>query len=317
MDTKITDRKFDYFDMIQRNIGIMKRNEQESLRNKSLAVIGLGGIGSLQAILACKVGFGKIVVIDYDSYDVTNLNRQELADLDCLGMKKADAAKQLLPLYNPFIEVVAYNVKINDVKQCKELIKDVDIVTVAVDNLATRIVCQRAARELGILCVTAGPMGWKMMCTTYKPDGLTYEQIVCPEIVGKEIDNKTKEILNLNEKKLFGLSGGFTPEGAMDFLEGGKMKAIGFTTNFAASYAVNQIVKIAINRGKIHIFPEIFTCNLLDGKEWDLNEKVEITKQIGEMVAQGDLENAKLLLAKQLCITEVKDSFVKKVFADE
>jgi len=300
MDANITKRKFDYFDMIQRNIGILRREEQAMLKDKCVAVIGLGGIGALQSILACKIGFGKIIAIDFDSYDVSNLNRQELADINVVGMKKADAAAQLLPLYSPFAEIITHNVMIDTVEQCKELIKDADVVTVAVDNLGTRIVCQRAARELGIPCVTAGPMGWKTMCTTYMPDGLTYEDIVCPQTVGKEINEEVKQFLNQSEKVFFGVSKGFTAEGALDFFNGGKMKAIGFATNFAASYAINQMVKIIIGRGKVHVFPEMFTCDMFSGKEWDLNERVQAATEIGKLMAQGEREAAQELFKAEI-----------------
>jgi molybdopterin/thiamine biosynthesis adenylyltransferase len=300
MAANITQRKFDYFDMTQRNVGILRLEEQSLLKEKCVAVIGLGGIGALQAILACKVGFGKVIAIDFDSYDVSNLNRQELADINVIGMKKADAAAELLPLYNPFAEIISHNVMIEGVEQCKELIKDADIVTVGVDNLGTRIICQRAARELGIPCVTAGPMGWKTMCTTYMPDGLSYEDVICPEIIGKEITEEVKKSLDQGEKVFFGVSDGFTPDRAIEFLKGGQMRAIGFATNFAASYAINQIVKIIIKRGKVNIFPEMFTCDMFSGKEWNLNERGQIAGKIGKLMADGNRDEALKLFKDQL-----------------
>lgn len=292
MDANYTSRKFDYFDMVQRNIGILEKKEQAALKEKCLAVVGIGGIGALQAILACKAGFGKVIVIDFDSYDVSNLNRQELADINVVGMQKVDAAAKLLPLYNPFVEVITHNVRIETVEQCKELLEGADIVTVAVDNIGTRIVAQRAAKELGLPCVTAGPMGWKTMCTTYMPDGLAYEDLICPQVVGKEITEDIKEVLNRNEKVFFGVSKGFSYEGALDFFNGGKMKAIGFATNFAATYAISQIVKIIIGRGKVFVFPEMFTCDLFTGEEWDLNERSQMATKIGKLMSEGNTEEA-------------------------
>ena len=78
------------------------------LSQKTVVVLGLGGVGGSCAEALCRVGIGKLILVDSDSFELTNLNRQVLATRKVLNMKKCDVAKKRFESINPDIEITTY-----------------------------------------------------------------------------------------------------------------------------------------------------------------------------------------------------------------
>lgn len=104
----------------------------DSLEKASVAVCGLGGLGSHIAINLARSGVGKLHLIDFDVVEPSNLNRQAYS-IDDLGKLKTEAMKEQLSKINPFIEVKISTLKIEK-EDIKELFINDDIVCEAFDN---------------------------------------------------------------------------------------------------------------------------------------------------------------------------------------
>lgn len=78
------------------------------LSHASVAVLGLGGVGGACAEALCRSGIGKMILIDNDTVDITNLNRQLFATRDTAGMLKTDAARKRLHSINPECDIRCY-----------------------------------------------------------------------------------------------------------------------------------------------------------------------------------------------------------------
>ena len=76
------------------------------LAEKCVAVIGLGGVGGACAEGLCRAGIGKMILMDHDEVDETNINRQMIATHDTIGMPKTEACAQRLLSINPRLELV-------------------------------------------------------------------------------------------------------------------------------------------------------------------------------------------------------------------
>lgn len=83
----------------------------EKLKKGSVAVAGLGGLGSAIAVMLARIGVGHLLLVDYDTVEPSNLNRQSYY-ISHLGMKKTDALKAQLADINPFIEVKTADKKV-------------------------------------------------------------------------------------------------------------------------------------------------------------------------------------------------------------
>ena len=108
----------------------------EILKQKHVAIIGLGGLGCPVARYLSTSGLGKITLIDHDVVEETNLQRQILYTSEDLGLYKADVACKRLKVLNPDINVQGYNIRFTN--DSIHLMKDVDVIIDATDNFKSR-----------------------------------------------------------------------------------------------------------------------------------------------------------------------------------
>ena len=104
----------------------------EKLKKAEVAVAGLGGIGSNAAVSLARSGIGHIHLVDFDTVDLTNLNRQAYT-IEHLGMPKTEALKELLLNINPYLNITIENVKVTE-ENAVEIFKKYPIVCEAFDN---------------------------------------------------------------------------------------------------------------------------------------------------------------------------------------
>ena len=107
------------------------KERQEKFSRAVVAVCGLGGLGSNVAIALARAGIGKLILIDFDRVDVTNLNRQQYKASQ-LGMNKTEALAQNLREINPFIRLETHAVRISE-ENAQELLQEADVVCEAFD----------------------------------------------------------------------------------------------------------------------------------------------------------------------------------------
>ena len=105
---------------------------QVKLRSAKVAVAGLGGLGSNIAVMLARSGIGKLLLVDFDVVDVTNLNRQ-MYFIPQLGKPKAEALPEILRQINPYLTYEAVCVKVAP-ENVKELFADYPIVCEAFDK---------------------------------------------------------------------------------------------------------------------------------------------------------------------------------------
>lgn len=98
----------------------------------SVAVCGLGGLGSNVAVMLARAGVGKLHLMDFDKVELSNLNRQYFA-MEHVGMLKADALKQIIAGIAPDCRVTAQNIKITE-ENIRELLKNDYIICEAFDE---------------------------------------------------------------------------------------------------------------------------------------------------------------------------------------
>ncbi|RDU74503.1 sulfur carrier protein ThiS adenylyltransferase ThiF [Helicobacter anseris] len=108
----------------------------DKLKQASVAVCGLGGLGSHIAIMLARSGVGRLRLIDFDVIEPSNLNRQAYMVSD-LGRYKTEALKEQIFSINPFIEVCIHTLRIDE-KNLSELFIDDDIVCEAFDNIPSK-----------------------------------------------------------------------------------------------------------------------------------------------------------------------------------
>ncbi|WP_314587182.1 tRNA threonylcarbamoyladenosine dehydratase [Paenibacillus terrigena] len=81
----------------------------DKMKRSTVAVLGIGGVGSIAAEALARTGIGRIILIDKDVVDITNINRQIHALTTTVGQKKADLMRDRIKLINPDCDVIALN----------------------------------------------------------------------------------------------------------------------------------------------------------------------------------------------------------------
>jgi sulfur carrier protein ThiS adenylyltransferase len=104
---------------------------RKQLKNFSVGIAGLGGLGSNAAVALARAGVGKLVIVDFDRVEEKNLDRQYYF-LDQIGLYKVDALKKTLLNINPDLEVVSFNVELEKGKM-SGYFSTVDVVIEALD----------------------------------------------------------------------------------------------------------------------------------------------------------------------------------------
>ncbi|MBQ9112430.1 MAG: thiamine biosynthesis protein ThiF [Clostridia bacterium] len=105
---------------------------QKAFSATTVAICGLGGLGSNIAILLARAGVGKLILIDFDRVDITNLHRQQYK-ADQIGMYKTDALADNLREIAPYIELEAHTERITENNAVK-LLQSADIICEAFDK---------------------------------------------------------------------------------------------------------------------------------------------------------------------------------------
>ena len=110
---------------------------QKRIKAASVLCIGAGGLGSPIAMYLAAAGVGKLGIVDFDTVDYSNLQRQILHTDADVGLPKAESAKETIHGINPHCEVVIHNTRITS-QNALDLIRPYDIVVDGTDNFPTR-----------------------------------------------------------------------------------------------------------------------------------------------------------------------------------
>jgi molybdopterin/thiamine biosynthesis adenylyltransferase len=116
---------------------------QQKLLDAHVLIIGMGGLGSPAAIYLTAAGIGALTLVDFDSVELTNLQRQIVHHNDDIGIPKVDSAKRNLLSINPDVQITTIDIK-PDKQTLEKLVQQADVVLDASDNYETRFAINAA-----------------------------------------------------------------------------------------------------------------------------------------------------------------------------
>ena len=105
---------------------------QNKILSITVAVCGLGGLGSNIAISLARAGIGQLMLIDFDKVDITNLHRQQYK-VNQIGMSKTEALRNNLKEINPYLETKIHTIRLDE-SNAEDVLSDADIICEAFDN---------------------------------------------------------------------------------------------------------------------------------------------------------------------------------------
>lgn len=152
------------------------REGQLKLLSSRVLIIGAGALGSVAAMYLAASGVGEITLADYDTIDISNLQRQLSFSTSECGRPKASSARDRLLEINPDITVNAVD-KMLTTANASDYIKKHDIVVEGSDNPATKYLISDICAQAGIPCVIGGVSQFSGQVTAWKPGYPTYRDI--------------------------------------------------------------------------------------------------------------------------------------------
>jgi molybdopterin/thiamine biosynthesis adenylyltransferase len=141
---------------------------QQRLMEARVLVIGAGGLGSPAAMYLAAAGVGTLGLVDFDTVELSNLQRQLLHDTDDVGRPKVDSAKDRLNELNPNVEVVAHQTLLSS-ENAFDFLGDYDIVVDGTDNFPVRYLVNDATQMLGKPLVYGSIYQWEGQASVFMP----------------------------------------------------------------------------------------------------------------------------------------------------
>ncbi|KWX86193.1 hypothetical protein AMQ83_20350 [Paenibacillus riograndensis] len=140
----------------------------EIMKNSTVAVLGIGGVGAMAVEALARTGIGRIILIDKDSVDITNINRQIHALTTTIGQNKTDLMVERIKLINPVCEAIALNMFYTE-ETYEELFKyKLDYVIDASDTIIYKVHIIKECLARGIPLISSMGAANKMDPTRFQ-----------------------------------------------------------------------------------------------------------------------------------------------------
>ncbi len=152
------------------------REGQEKLLNASVLIVGAGALGSVTAMYLAASGIGHIAIADFDTVDISNLQRQLSFTEQDLGKSKAEITAQKLQAINSDIKITTYN-KFLSPKDIESIATTYDIILEGSDNPDTKYMVTDTCADKGIPCVLGAVAQYQGQVLTYRPGTTSYRDI--------------------------------------------------------------------------------------------------------------------------------------------
>lgn len=148
--------------MYQRTALLVGEEGIETLKTKTVAVFGCGGVGGTAVEMLVRTGIGRIVLVDFDTFDETNLNRQILATRDKIETVKLDAAVERIQAINPDCEVITHPVFFDETQWERVFSTPIDFVVDAIDSVPAKFFLLKSCYEKRIPVISSMGAGNKL-----------------------------------------------------------------------------------------------------------------------------------------------------------
>lgn len=240
-----------YQNMISRQKEIFSEEEQEILRTTPIVIIGCGGLGGTIIEQFVRAGFEELTIVDQDVFDETNLNRQVRSNLGTVGKSKVKITKSAMEQINPNINITDYDLTIDE-KNISKILKGNKILVDAVDNVYTRVLISREAKQQGMVFVHSAVEKTMGQLSVFEPNSVSYEELFRLKSVDKALDDDVKNyLLSISAKK---------------------PQVLGVTPSIFGSLQVNETIKYILNKKDVVLAPKVLMWDLFNISSFRLIE---------------------------------------------
>lgn len=217
---------------------ILGKEKLNILQNSSVIVFGIGGVGGAALEGLVRGGVGNIAVVDKDTVDITNINRQIIATEDNVGRKKVDVAEDRAKSVNPNVNFKKYDLFYLPENADTIDLTEYDFIIDAIDNVTAKLeLCERAYK-LGVPIISSMGTGNKLHPELFEITDIN-KTSVCPlaRVMRRELKNRGVKKLTVVYSKEEPVKTGSSVPGSVSFTP----PVAGY---LMSSYVINKIIEV-------------------------------------------------------------------------
>ena len=199
----------------------------EILKNANVLIVGLGGVGSFAAEFIVRAGVGNVTIVDGDTVDITNINRQLPALHSTVGLPKVEIVGDRLMDINPELNLTRVQEFLSPERATEIVTKDFDYVLDCIDSITPKLNLIVAAKKAGVKVISNMGAGGKMLASKVVVKDISKTD-VCP--LAKVIRKRLKKMgISSGVKAVFSLEK--PDESSLKMTDGSNFKKSFFGTN--------------------------------------------------------------------------------------
>ncbi len=170
---------------------LVGKERVESLREKTVLVFGVGGVGSHCIEALARSGVGHLILVDNDTVSLTNINRQSIAYHSTIGRYKTEVMKERISDICPQTEVTVYETFVLEENAAELLEGEIDYIVDAIDTVTAKLAIAKIADERKIPLISSMGTGNKLHPELFEIADIT-KTSVCPlcKVMRKELKNR-------------------------------------------------------------------------------------------------------------------------------
>lgn len=192
---------FDRNIAFSRNLGIITQAELDALKDKTVAIAGLGGVGGSHLLTLVRLGVGSFHIADMDSFGIENFNRQVGATMDTIGRPKIEVLAEMARAINPEVRIKAFPAGVTDANVA-EFFTGVNAYVDGLDFFAfhARQMVFRYCYQHGIPATTVGPIGMGAALINFLPGKMSFDDYFQWKDSDTDLERAIKFLIGLTPK---------------------------------------------------------------------------------------------------------------------
>ena len=265
---------FNYNNAFKRNLGWITKEEQEKLKNATIAIGGLGGVGGVHLETLTRLGVSNFHIADLDIFDYSNFNRQVGANVETVGKTKISVALAEMKKINPEIKITLFDKGVNE-DNINEFLDGVDLYVDSLDIFAieARKLVFRSCHKKEIPAITAAPMAMGVSFLCFSKDSMSFDDYFGLKDLDQSVLNSLQEkerslyILNTYADNVVRFIGGVAPKAyqrhyivditTVDLFKK-DLPSLKMGIDLAAGALCSNALKLLLGRGEVIKAPRSF-----------------------------------------------------------
>lgn len=247
-----------------RTIGFITKQELEILKNKTVAIAGLGGVGGVHILTLARLGIGSFHIADMDTFAIENFNRQAGANVHTIGKTKVEVMMEMALAINPEIKIKTFPNGVN-AENIDEFFQGVDAYVDSLDFFAFKI---RAmvfdhCYQKGIPATTVGPLGMGAALLNFLPGKMSFRNYFQWKENDSDVDLGVKFLLGVTPKAPHG---SYIVDPTSINIAARKGPSTPMGCELCAGVMGTEILKILLKRGRVLSAPHSIVFDAFKNK---------------------------------------------------